>query len=61
MSNNKEKSNDSREKNALSYETDNAKDIKGTVRDKDKNISEEPAFDIRYTVPFIYRFLCPVR
>ncbi len=56
MSNNKDKSdNNNREKNVL-YETDNAKDIRGTVRDKDKNSesSKEPAFEIRYgTVPFI--------
>jgi hypothetical protein len=59
MSNNKDKSdNNNREKTVLSYETDNVKDIKGTVRDKDKNIdiSKEPAFEIRYGI--IYRIMC---
>ncbi len=49
-SNNKDKlDNNNRVKNVL-YETDNAKDIRGTMREKDKNseISKEPAFEIRY-------------
>jgi hypothetical protein len=56
MSNNKDKSdNNNIEKTVLSYETDNAKDIRRTVRDNDKNIgiSKEPAFEIRYGT--IYR------
>jgi hypothetical protein len=55
MSNHKDKSdNNNIEKNVL-YKTENAKDIRRTVREKDKNndISEEPAFEIRYGTVYL--------